>query len=104
MARRLRYLAIKTGRTNDFMKSDFHLDLRGNISPLSLLKATKALSRLGEGQRLEILGTDDQTKKELFEILDSTQFRMIKLLQRKTFYRIIFEKTAWAPDHKKSVT
>ena len=85
------------------MKSDFHLDLRGNISPLSLLKATKALSRLGGGQRLEILGTDDQTKKELFEILDSTQFRMIKLVQRKTFYRIIFEKTAWEPDHKETV-
>ena len=51
------------------MKSCFHLDLRGNISPLSLLKATEALSRLDGGQRLEILGTDDQTKKELFEII-----------------------------------
>ncbi len=76
------------------MKPDFHLDLRGNISPLTLLKATKALSALGGGQRLEILGTDDQTKKELFEILDSKQFRMIKMVERETFYRIVFEKTA----------
>jgi TusA-related sulfurtransferase len=104
MARRLRYLMTKTRRTNDLTKSDFHLDLRGNISPLSLLKATKALSRLGGGQRLEIVGTDDETKKELLEILDSKQFQMIKLVQRKTFYRIIFEKTAWEPDHEKTIT
>ena len=74
-------------------KTDFRLDLRGAISPMSLLKATKALGDLDAGQRLEILGTDDRTQKELFEILNPEQVRTIRVQKRKTFYRIILEKT-----------
>jgi TusA-related sulfurtransferase len=76
------------------MKLDFRLDLRGSIAPFSLLKAIKALSSLGNGQRLEILATDEQTGKELLEILDHEKFRMVKLDERKTFYKIFFEKTS----------
>ena len=73
-------------------KADFHLDLRGNISPVSLLKATKALAHLKAGERLEILGTDDQTQKELFEVLDPQQVRTVEVWNGKSCYRIILEK------------
>lgn len=76
-----------------FMKQpDRLLDLRGNITPLSLLKATKALAYLDPGQRLEIIGTDEQTRQELLEILDRQQFRMVKVESGNAFYRIVLER------------
>jgi len=73
-------------------KPNSRLDLRGAISPLSLLKATKALGDLGAGQRLEILSTDDRTQKELSEILNPEQFRTVEVQKRKTYCRIVLEK------------
>jgi len=80
-------------------KPNSRLDLRGAISPLSLLKATKALGDLGAGQRLEILSTDDRTQKELSEILNPEQFRTVGVQKRKSYYRIILEK---APPQRQS--
>jgi TusA-related sulfurtransferase len=88
----------KAGRTS-MKKPHSRLDLRGAISPLSLLKATKALGDLGAGQRLEILSTDDRTHKELSEILNPEQFRTVEVQKRKTYYRMILEK---APSHTAS--
>ncbi len=61
---------------------------------MSLLKASAALADLGVGQRLEIVGTDNQTKQELFKILDLEEFSTIEVQKQKAFYRIILEKTS----------
>jgi TusA-related sulfurtransferase len=53
------------------------------------------VSCLGRGQWLEILATDEQTRKELLEILDHDKFKMVKLDERKTFYKILFEEMSW---------
>lgn len=75
-------------------KPDSCLDLRGGICSLSLLKASAALADLDVGQRIEIVGTDKQTKQELFKILDPEQYSTIEVQKQKDFYRIVLEKTA----------
>ncbi|MBW2109074.1 MAG: sulfurtransferase TusA family protein [Deltaproteobacteria bacterium] len=75
-------------------KPDSILDLRGCICPLSLLKASAALAALDVGQCIEIIGTDAQTKQELFQILNPEEFRTIDIRELKTSYKIFLEKTA----------
>ncbi|HSR48948.1 MAG TPA: sulfurtransferase TusA family protein, partial [Anaerolineales bacterium] len=44
---------------------DRHLDCRGLIYPAPILRAEQALREMGEGELLEVLTTDENTKPDL---------------------------------------
>jgi TusA-related sulfurtransferase len=48
---------------------DHILDLRGMIIPMSLLKITQVLREIKSGEVVEIVGSDPETKRDLFKIL-----------------------------------
>ena len=68
------------------------LDLRGMIAPITLLKVTQAFRRLNPGETLEILGSDVQTRKDLFKILEASRYELVSSQDDKAFYRILLKK------------
>ena len=68
------------------------LDLRGMIAPITLLKVTQAFRRLNPGETLEILGSDVQTRKDLFQILEAPHYELVSSQDDKAFYRILLRK------------
>ena len=45
------------------------LDLRGMIIPLTLLKITQGFRKIGDGEIMEILGTDPDTRRDFSKVL-----------------------------------
>jgi TusA-related sulfurtransferase len=68
------------------------LDLRGMIAPITLLKATQAFRRLNPGEILEILGSDLQTREDLFQILPAPAYELVSSQNGEAFYRIVLRK------------
>ncbi len=68
------------------------LDLRGMIAPVTLLKLTQAFRRLNPGETLEILGSDVQTRKDLFKVLQASRYELISCQDDMTFYRVRLRK------------
>ena len=68
------------------------LDLRGMIAPITLLKVTQAFRRLNPGETLEILGSDVQTRNDLFQILEAPRYELVSSQDDKAFYRILLRK------------
>ena len=68
------------------------LDLRGMIAPVTLLKLTQAFRSLNPGETLEILGSDVQTRKDLFKVLQASRYELISFQDDMTFYRVRLRK------------
>ncbi|MDY6990241.1 MAG: sulfurtransferase TusA family protein [Thermodesulfobacteriota bacterium] len=70
------------------------LDLRGMISPITLLKVTQAFRGLDPGETLEIVGSDAQTRKDLFKVLEAPHYELVKSQDDRACYRIVLRKRA----------
>ena len=57
------------GGSNLKSKVDYHLDLRGAIPPISLLKVTQVFRQMKRNEILEIIGRDPDTRTDLFKVL-----------------------------------
>lgn len=77
-------------------KMDRNLDLRGIIAPLSLLKASQTFRELKPGETLQILGSDPDTRTDLFKVLPASSYEVIyhgELKERDFAYCIQLKKT-----------
>jgi TusA-related sulfurtransferase len=70
----------------------YQLDLRGMISPITLLKVTQAFRRLDPGETLEIVGSDAQTRKDLFKVLEAPHYELVSSDDDRACYRIVLRK------------
>jgi TusA-related sulfurtransferase len=70
----------------------YQLDLRGMISPITLLKATEAFRQLDPGETLEIVGSDAQTRKDLFKVLEAPHYELVSSDDDRACYRIVLRK------------
>ena len=70
------------------------LDLRGAIIPFSLLKVSQVFKIIKPGERLEILCSDPDIKKDLFKILphSSYELTLMEELEEECSYRIQLKK------------
>jgi TusA-related sulfurtransferase len=69
-----------------------HLDIRGAVVPITLLKVTQAFREVNPGGILEILGTDPDTRRDIFQILNRFPYELIDIKEEKAFYRIRLKK------------
>ncbi|MDM8522103.1 sulfurtransferase TusA family protein [Desulfococcaceae bacterium HSG8] len=69
-----------------------HLDVRGAIVPITLLKVTGAFREIKPGEILEILGSDPDTRKELFQVLNAFRYQLMDIEEGKASYRIRLKK------------
>lgn len=75
------------------MKTSVHyLDIRGAIVPITLLKVTRAFREIKQGEILEILGSDPDTLRDLFQVLNAFHYQLMDIKEKKTFYRIRLKK------------
>lgn len=58
-------------------KADHLLDLRGAITPLTLLKATEVFRRMKRDEVLEVVGRDSDTRNDLLKVLPPLSFDLI---------------------------
>ena len=71
---------------------DHILDLRGTIIPVSLLKITQALREIKSGEVVEIVGSDPETRRDLFKILRAFSYQLLNVHDEKTVYRVRLRK------------
>ena len=68
------------------------LDLRGMNAPITLLMVMQAFRRVNAGETLEILGSDVQTRKDLFKVLEASHYELISLQDDMPFYHVLLRK------------
>jgi len=75
--------------------ADYILDLRGIISPITLLKISSLFKKMKPDEVLEILGRDPETRTFLFKILPEGTFELVGksvLCDVQLYYRIRIKK------------
>ena len=75
-------------------KMDHHLDLRGAIPPITLLKVTKAFREMKPNETIEILGRDPDTRVDIFKIIPDFAYDLIVVedMARDASYRVQMKK------------
>lgn len=58
-------------------KAHYNVDVRGTISPFSLLKVSLVFQRMGPGETMEILGCDKEMRQDLLRLLPDAVFEMV---------------------------
>ena len=73
---------------------DHILDLRGMIVPVTFLNITQALREIKPGESVEIIGSDSETKRDLFKILRTFPYELLNIDEndQKTVYRVSLRK------------
>jgi len=69
-----------------------HLDIRDFIAPITFLKVIQAFRAMKPGEILEIQGNDSDTRKEIFQVLDTFPYQVINIEEKKRFYKIRLKK------------
>ena len=76
-------------------KADHILDFRGTITTISLLKLSQTFREMKPNQVLEILGSNLDTRSDLFKVLPNDSYELIFLdvvEEEDSFYRIQLKK------------
>lgn len=68
------------------------LDLRGMIIPLTLLKITQGLRKMGAGETMEIIGTDPDTRRDALRVLGNSPCRVLWVRDEDDHYLIRLKK------------
>ena len=71
---------------------DHRLDMRGTLTPITLLKATQALREMMDGETMEVLVGDEDTREDLLKVLPSTFCRLMEIKEEPSFHRIRIRK------------
>jgi TusA-related sulfurtransferase len=74
--------------------ADHILDLRGAITPISLLKVTQTFREMKPEEILEILGSDPDTRRDLFKVLPAFSYELIIIeeMERDASFRVRMKK------------
>ena len=78
--------ALPDERPGDAPAADETLDLRGLMCPLPVLKARKALRRLGPGATLEVLATDPAAVIDFRHFCETTANELLGWRERAGTY------------------
>jgi len=76
-------------------EADHILDFRGSITTISLLKLTQTFREMKPDEVLEILGSNLDTRNDLFKVLPDDSYELIFLdvvEEGDSFYRIQLKK------------
>lgn len=73
-------------------KAEYVLDLRGMITPLTLLKITQGFRKIGDGEIMEIIGTDPDTRSDLLKVLGTSPCEILWIRDEKDRYLIRLRK------------
>jgi len=76
-------------------KADHILDFKGSLTTISLLKLSQTFREMKPNEILEILGSNLDTRSDLFKVLPNDSYELIFLdvvEEEDSFYRIQLKK------------
>lgn len=68
------------------------LDLRGSIIPIAMLELTKSFTEVNEGETMEILFSDQETRETLFKVLKAYPYELLDINDGNEMYRVRIRK------------
>ena len=68
------------------------LDLRRMNAPITLLMVMEAFRKVNAGETLEILGSDVETRKDLFKVLHPSRYELISFQDNMPFFHVLLRK------------
>ncbi len=68
------------------------LDLRGSIIPIAMLELTKSFNEVNEGETMEILFSDQETRETLFKVLKAYPYELLDMNDGNEMYRVRIRK------------
>ena len=74
---------------------DHFLDLKGGVSPLTLLRVIQVFKEMKANETLELLGSDPETRTNIFKVLPSGSYHVIseeELGGDTPYFRILIRK------------
>lgn len=72
--------------------ADLFLDIRKCISPIILMKACQAFGEMKNGETIQILLSDPDSREDLFKILPASRYDIVSNQKVESFYRIFLKK------------
>jgi TusA-related sulfurtransferase len=81
-------------------KANYTVDVRGAISPFSLLKVSLVFQQMRPDEVVEVLGCDSEMKQDLLRLLPDASYEIIETAEkddRNTVSRVFFRKEALTP-------
>jgi TusA-related sulfurtransferase len=73
-------------------KVDHFLDLRGMIMPLTLLKIMQAFRNIRDGETMDIVGTDPDTRRDFLTVLGTSPCEVLWVRDEQDLYLIRLRK------------
>lgn len=73
-------------------ETDMTLDLSEMILPLALLKVTEAFRKMKKGEILEVITEDQETRDNIFKVLQASHYELIGVNEIETLCRIQLKK------------
>jgi TusA-related sulfurtransferase len=86
-------------------KVNYTVDVRGAISPFSLLKVSLVFQQMRPSEVVEVLGCDMDMKQDLLRLLPDASYEMIEGSDggdREAIPRVFFRKESGAPGNGRS--
>ncbi len=74
------------------LKADKVVDARGTACPGPLLEAKKAIGKISGGQTMEVLSSDEGTKRDLAKWCDKKGHEFLGILDEPGYFRIFLKK------------
>ena len=68
------------------------VDARGTACPGPLLEAKKAIGKVGSGEVLEILSSDEGTKKDVPKWADKKGHEYLGIIEEAGYFRLFMKK------------
>jgi len=74
------------------LKADEVVDARGTACPGPLLAAKKAIGKLGSGQVMEVLSSDEGTKRDIPKWANKKGHEYLGVLEESGYFRLFMRK------------
>jgi tRNA 2-thiouridine synthesizing protein A len=68
------------------------VDVIGEICPIPLIETRKALSKMNNGEIIEVIGTHEASKKEIPMAAESSGNKVLKVFEEEGVWHIFIEK------------
>lgn len=74
------------------LQSDKTVDARGTACPGPLLEAKKAIGKIDSGQTMEVLSSDEGTKKDLPKWCNKKGHEFLGIVEEPGYFKVFMKK------------
>ena len=75
--------------------ANHNINFKGSITPMTLLKLSNLFRAMKSGETIELIGLDEEIKKDLFKVLHQFSYKVMadeKTEEEKSVYRVRLKK------------